>query len=141
MLLESVLEVPKFQFCSEYMYCFFTHLFHYPANPEHVEWDIVIHVLVWLQEAFHFPLNNCMTFALGAKLEFMEIVSFFARKESYCHAQQWPSLSKSCYLAQGVLPEIMHMQGHWRSLTYEMYVCSFKQVVSKHLLVPHPWVG
>ena len=89
MQLESVIEVPKAQFCSECIHCSFTHPFHYAENPDHVEWDSDV-----ASEAFHFPMSNHMTFALDAKLEFMEIVSFFPRKELYCHAQQWPSFLK-----------------------------------------------
>jgi len=39
----------------------------------------------------------------------------------------------SFYLAAGVSPEVVRIDGRWRSLAYETYIRSFEQVASRHL--------
>ncbi|RPD52817.1 hypothetical protein L227DRAFT_514201, partial [Lentinus tigrinus ALCF2SS1-6] len=36
------------------------------------------------------------------------------------------------YLGQGVSPEIMHINGRWQSLAYEVYIRAFEQVMNTH---------
>lgn len=40
----------------------------------------------------------------------------------------------SFYLAKGVPSKIVHIHGQWNSLAYEVYICSFEQITSKHLV-------
>jgi hypothetical protein len=39
----------------------------------------------------------------------------------------------SFYLAQKVLPEIVRIAGHWKSLAYETYIQAFEQKASRYM--------
>ena len=38
----------------------------------------------------------------------------------------------SFYLSEKIDPEIIYIAGRWRSLVYEVYICTFEQVTSHH---------
>jgi len=39
----------------------------------------------------------------------------------------------SFFLTQGVNPKIICLASRWKSLTYEVYICAFKQVASRYM--------
>ena len=70
-----------------------------------------------------------------AKTRFMERFNniLVSKSVSRVYGHSFRIGGASHYLANGVNPEIVQLQGRWRSLSYETYIRGFEQAISLHL--------